>query len=174
MASIGGVKAQERRTKIREALWPGEQPWGFKKEKGFFFAPRTLPLLLRLLRLKKISGDKDPGPVYVELLSRHMGDGLIEMDHEAEHAYAAGYTAVRAWRERMKILEDAGFIKSQGKTNRPYTYVLLLHPAGAVAGLQQKGLVPEEWQGVYDARRAVTKESELTSAIPLAGVPGAS
>jgi hypothetical protein len=41
--------------------------------------------------------------------------GVRVMEHEADHAYAAGYEgtrAVRTWQERMKVLVQAGFIKT--------------------------------------------------------------
>ena len=48
---------------------------------------------------------KDPSSVYLDLISRQRGEGVIEMGHEADHVFASGYTgrrAVRTWQERMR------------------------------------------------------------------------
>src|SRR5262249_23165190 len=77
-----GTKIGERREKIRKRYWPKEDAWTGADEKGWFKCPRTLPLILQLLREKAISGKKDPSLVYLELLARHLGQGIIEMSHE--------------------------------------------------------------------------------------------
>jgi hypothetical protein len=56
MASMKGQKAAQRRAELREELWPDEPAWTAKDAVGFFQAPRTLPLLLALIKDKKISG----------------------------------------------------------------------------------------------------------------------
>lgn len=53
-------------------------------------APRTLPLILSLLSSNEISGNKDPSSVYLDLISGQRGEGVIEMGHEADHAFASG------------------------------------------------------------------------------------
>ncbi len=121
--SRGGKVAKDKRAKLIEEFWPGEITWEGPNEKGFFCAPRTLPLILCVLRQKQVSGNLDPTSVYLELFARKMGEGLIEMQHEEDHANASGYLetrAVRSWRDRMKILEDWGFIKSKQKGTRKY------------------------------------------------------
>lgn len=136
--------------------------WLGPDERGYFCAPRTLPLLGSLLRSKEISGKNDPSRVYVELLSRHMGEGVVEMTSEEEHAYAAGYQgathALRSWREGMRILGDAGFIKSKAKGNLSYGTVLLVHPAVAVARLHKDKRIPERWWTTYRNRQIEVKE----------------
>jgi hypothetical protein len=44
---------------------------------GWFKAPRTLPLILALIRDKKLTPKGDPTSVYLELLSRQFGDGIV-------------------------------------------------------------------------------------------------
>lgn len=87
------------------------------------------------LSSKKISGQSDPTDVYLELLARHKDSGIVEMTNEGEHSYAAGYAGprgVRTWQERMKLVEELGFIKSRKSGNQQYKYVLLTHPTIAV------------------------------------------
>lgn len=140
----------KKRTELREAYWPGEPAWA--AEKPFFQAPRTLPMILTLLGTKKVSGNLDPRLVYVELFARHMGDGIIELSHEEDHAYAAGYTgtsAVRRWRERIQVLQKRGFIRTRGSGLRAFTHVLLRPPAIVVEELRMAGLVEDAWYKAY-------------------------
>jgi hypothetical protein len=85
--------------------------------------------------------------VYVDLISRQRGEGLVEMEHEADHAFASGYEgprAVRTWQERMKILEDKGFIKTVEVGNQRFKYVAIVHPTKAVQRLREKKMIPEK------------------------------
>jgi len=154
--------AADRREQLRKEYWPAEPAWPGSKTKGWYPSPRTLPLTLGLLASKELSGNQDPSRVYVELLSRHMDGGLIEMTHEDDHAYAAGYwgpRALRTWTERMEILEKGGFIKTKAKGNRRYGYVLLVHPAVAVQKLKDQNRLPEGWWDAYRARQIEVKET---------------
>lgn len=157
-----------RREEIRKQHWPQEDLWtGEKnlmtgaKEFGWFPAPRTLPLILSLLRSKQISQKKDPSSVYLELLSRHRSEGVIEMAHEADHAFASGYEgsrAVRTWQERMKILEQNGFIKAAKVGNR-FKYVTIIHPTVAVQKLRDNKKIPDNWWHAYIGLKRETKEA---------------
>ena len=69
----------KRREEIRQEYWPHEDLWTGEREIGWFSVPRSLPLVLALLSSKEISGGKDPSFVYLELLSRQRGEGVIEM-----------------------------------------------------------------------------------------------
>jgi hypothetical protein len=100
----GGSNADKQTEQIRNEYWPTEDVWIAKEEVGYFRAPRTLPLILHLLRLKEIRGKHDPTSVYLELWSRDFGQGLITMVSEQEHAYAAGYIGprgLRSWQDRL-------------------------------------------------------------------------
>lgn len=152
----------EKREKIREEYWPKEDAWTGDNEKGWFRAPRTLPLLLVLLGEKGISGNLDPTKVYLELLARHIDGGVIEMTHEAVHAYSAGYDGtrgVRTWQERMKLLEGLGLIKSKRVGNQQYGYVLLVHPTTAIKNLKDRGKINQVWWDTYRVRQIETKEA---------------
>jgi hypothetical protein len=158
------TKGAEHRDKLRQTLFPVAEPWIGGKETGWFRAPRTLPLILGLLDSKQLSGRARPSNVYLELWARDMGEGLIEMKPEAEHAYAAGYSgprAVRTWQERMRILEKIGFIDIKQVGNQHYKYVLLVHPAAVVEKLIREGKVSANWLDTYKVRQIETKEMTL-------------
>jgi hypothetical protein len=159
--STSRTTGAERRETLRNSYWPTEDAWTGANEKGWFRAPRTLSLLLTLLRSKALSGRLDPTQVYLELLTRHIDGGVIEMSYEADHAYAAGYSgrrAIRSWQERMKLLEKLGLIRIKAIGNRGYRYVLIVHPVVAIERLKAKNLIRAEWLDVYRARQMETKE----------------
>lgn len=85
MATIKSQAVSKRRTELRRELWPNDRAWLADEAVGFFQAPRTLPLVLSLIKDKGISGKKDAGSVYLELWARHWGQGIIEIANENEH-----------------------------------------------------------------------------------------
>jgi hypothetical protein len=158
------TKGAEHREKLRQSLFPREEAWLGGAEKGWFRAPRTIPLVLGLIDSKSLSEKKRPSNVYLELWARDMGEGLIEMKAPEIHAYWAGYggsRGVRTWQERMRILERLGFIKIKPAGNQIYGYVLLVHPAKVIEELQAKGKLPPDWLDSYNVRQIETKEKTL-------------
>ncbi len=165
------TKAQEHREEIKSEFWPDETAWtGDKPEQGWFRAPRTLPLILSLLRYEKVTGSTaDPTGVYLELLARHRDSGIVEMETEGEHSYFAGYAGsrgVRTWQERMKLLVDIGLIKSIGSGNQKYKYVLLVHPTLVVKRLFDEGKIDAHWWNTYRQRQIETKERTYDQLVP--------
>ncbi len=162
--SMGGKVAAQRRNKVRERLWPQDGAyWKGPKDRGFFCAPRSVSLIIRMLNTKSIAGAENLGSVYLELLSRHLGEGLVEMGPEEDHAYAAGYSgqrSVRSWRERMKKLEEHGFIRTAPRGSLMYGYVFLVHPAIAVENFikANPNKVKGEWQNAYAAHQVDYQE----------------
>jgi len=136
----------KRREEKRKEFWPEEDFWTRTNEAGWFRAPRTLPLILQVFNNKIINPTGiNPSNVYLELLSRHIDNGIIEMASESEHAFAAGFSsprATRSWEERMEILEQTGFIKTVETSNQRYKCVLLRHPT----------VVMEELHSAYDGK----------------------
>ncbi len=152
-----------RREELRKQYWPDEDLWTGEKEKGWFPAPRTLPLILSLLASKHISPKKqDPSSVYLDLLSRQLGEGIVEMGHEADHAFASGYEgrrAARTWQERMELLVANGFVKTLEVGNQRFKYVAIIHPTTALQRLRDKKRIPDKWWNAYVARKLETREA---------------
>lgn len=148
-----------KREELRRKLWPLEDDFWSGEEAGWFKIPRTLPLILALLK-KDIRGKEDPTSVYIELLSHHYGEGFIALHQEADHAFASGFapSRVRSWRERMAKLEELGFIKTKSVGAQKYKYVLLMHPTTVVEKLRKAGSIPDAWWNTYTVRQAATKE----------------
>jgi hypothetical protein len=153
----------QRRQQLRKTYWPNAEAWlGPQEKSGWFSGSRTLPLMLDLLDSKAVSGGHQPSKTYLELLSRHWGQGVIEMKHEGQHAYAAGHhsnRALRTWREHMQVLEDQGFIKVVGIGGQKYAYVLLVHPTTVVEQLRiAKKITDPKWLTAYQEVQRESKE----------------
>jgi hypothetical protein len=151
---MGRTKADLRREQLRENLWPGQEEnvWGGAAEKGYWCAPRTLPLLLNLTSDKRVVGELDCSSAYVDLLSRDFGQGFVEILDEDEHAYCAGYSGRRArrtWQERIKRLEKAGFIQVMPRLNRSIGYILIVHPYKVVTMLRNADKIDDQWWQLF-------------------------
>jgi len=115
-----------------------------------------------LLASKKVSGKSDPSRVYLELLSNHRDSGFIEILSEADHAFAAGYAsnrAVRTWRERMKLLEKLGLIKTDGDETQRIKFVLLRPVDAVVKTLKSQNKLPIGWLNAYTTKQIHHKEN---------------
>ena len=134
------TSAQLKREAYKAEFWPDDIAWtGEPPEMGWFRAPRTLPLIMKFLSEKKVSGNT--GRSILTFLARHRDSGIVEMATDSDHSYSAGYTgsrSVRTWQERMKLLEKLGFIKSRKVGNQQYKFVLLVHPTIAIINLRER------------------------------------
>jgi hypothetical protein len=154
--------ASHRRDQHKDNYWSDLDGWLGQHEKGWFACPRTLPLFLALMNSKAISNKANPSSVYLELISRTYGEGVVEMVQEEEHAYNSGYSgnrAVRSWQERMDILEKNGFINTV-RVNGRRKFAFILHPVDVVHKLRQEKKVPADWWNAYQARQVEVKEPD--------------
>lgn len=150
------LSTPSRRRKMREALWPDSSARVFPREggteKGWFSAPRTLPLVLALLDDKSLAGKMDLTRTYVGLLADNYGEGLIEIGDESHYALLAGLKGargVRSWRERVRQLATLGFIAVHDGLGGRIGFVMIIHPDIAIRALHAQGRVPKEWWAEY-------------------------
>lgn len=119
-------------------------------------------MVLKALKTKKLgSGRSNLGAVYLELLARHVDEGVVQMSAPEEHAYAAGFWSTRAlrdWRAHMRTLEELGFIKSQAKGHLTFGYVFIIHPTKVLKDLHTRGKLPHGWWENYRSRQIEMKE----------------
>jgi hypothetical protein len=153
------LKPSERRTKLRDRLWPGAetQIWHRLHNDGFITIPKLLSLICALL--KEIAAN-EPTRVYLDLWCRSYDEGIIENIDEDEAAFSSGYVGTRAkrtWTDHMYQLEKLGFIKIAPYGNSPVGHVLLLNPLYVVDELRrkQKSKVTDEWWNAYIGRASV-------------------
>ncbi len=145
---MGQTRSGRRRQEMREHLWPkGEaEMWrGVTKEKGWFAAPRYLPAVLALLDDKELRGDQDLSRVYIDLWTRTYDEGLVQVTSDKEHALACGFpNRVRSWRDRLRKLDELGFVKVFAVGASDFAYVGMVHPYIAVQRLHRAGRLKNE------------------------------
>lgn len=159
--------ADDRRTKLRERLWPGSQVaiWTVADEQvvGFATIPRLMPWILKLIGDLSPKGG-NPADVYLELWCRDFGQSIIKIEDEQECAFAAGYDsnrAVRTWKSHMQKLVNLGFIKAKKEHNRDFGQVLLLNPLAVCHKHHKESRVDEEWWTAF-----VTRAHNIGADIP--------
>jgi|GEM_PF-4381284 len=150
-------EAQKRRVAERDALFgdsPFDRMWRSGREKiGFFCPPRVLPVLMLIAKDKTLVGGKNCGPVYLELLALDWGEGFVRIIDEEAHAFRCGFSnsrGLRSWRERMRKLEEIGFIEIARHSAREIGYVLMVHPNKIVERLRAEGKLQEEHWLAYN------------------------
>lgn len=174
MATYPAKKAIRKRKELREEHWPGKPAWEGPSDQGWFCGPRTLPFVVLALSDKKVSGKMNPAKVYLDLLSCHRGQGIVELKNEEDHTYAAGLRSTKAWRQRMAVLVKAGFIEATGTGIRRYAKVFLIHPAVAMAKLRQEGKVDDMLWEAYRNRAIDDREPSAEDVLAREGADSGS
>jgi len=151
------LKPSERRTKLRDQLWPGSGKlvWNRLENDGYITIPKLLSLVCALM---KDIANNDPTRVYIDLWCRSFDEGIIEKIDEDEAAFSSGYVGTRAkrtWTEHIYQLEHMGFIKIAPEGNCPIGHVLLMNPLLVVEDLRKKKRVSDEWWNAYIGRASV-------------------
>ena len=150
--------AAQRRVELRDRLFTDadERTWNRKTNDGYFTVPRLLPYIMCLIRsLAEKKGD--PSAVYFDLWSRAYDEGMATITDEAIAAFESGYSgtrAVRTWRERMRVLEELGFIQAKPSGNRQFAHVLIINPLQVVCQIRgsDPSKVPDELWNAFLAR----------------------
>lgn len=122
----------EKQLALRNQFWPGvreEDLWSHRGRDGFIPIPRVMPLVLQImddLAARPVS------PVYFDLWCRKFDEQFVTLSRPIkEYAFFSGFAGQRAeqtWKERMKVLDQLGFIKVKPGANGPYSYALILNP----------------------------------------------
>ena len=166
------TRAAERRRELRDEFWPGAEPlvWNRLAEKGFTTVPRTIPIVMTLI--KELTNNGDASRVYLDLWCRAFDEGIVEINDEEECALSSGYPEgtrhIRSWRERVGQLVELGFIAARPKHARKYGYVLVLHPHQIVCRLHasQPERIPGWWWRLYSSRmREIRAPHRLVSGL---------
>ena len=153
------TKQDQRRVRLRDERWERADKlvWSRQVEDGFVTIPRTLPLIATLIKRLSEKG-ADGSRVYLDLWGRVFDQGLVEVNDEKEFALCAGVAdntrTIRAWQERMRELEELGFIITAPSASRKYGFVLLLHPHAVVHLIHQDNphRIPGWWLDLYRDR----------------------
>lgn len=153
----GRRRVARKREELRDALWPNlaEEIWPQPKESGWCRLPRVMPIILRILAEKNISGDMDLSRTYLGLWCDNYGEGIVEVEDEhlyAETAGLRGDRGVRSWRARVRRLAALDLLRIYDRATREVGFVAILHPYKPLEGLHARGLVPDGWWAILRKR----------------------
>jgi hypothetical protein len=136
------TKADQRRTEQRRLLFgdvPSEELWS-RELNGWCWMPRTMPLVLQAIRL--LLKGTSAAETYLALWCHSVSESVVEMNNKATLIASAGYTgssSERNWRDRMKKLEELGFIKIASGKHGDISCVLILNPHKVLQRHKLKG-----------------------------------
>jgi hypothetical protein len=125
------TKADIRRENQRNLLFqdtPSSALWT-SSNMGWCLTPRTMPLVLHAIRV--LSKGSSAAETYFALWCNCISESIVEMTNRHNLISAAGYsghTSERTWKERMKKLEELGFIKIASGKHGDISSVLILNP----------------------------------------------
>lgn len=132
------MKINQKRTRLRAVLWPSIEEsdlWLRTKDAGFTTIPRAMPLVGRAL--DQLSGKGFPlSQTYLALWCLVFDEALVEIKDIRAVSYEAGFTGKRGettWKQRMRRLQDLGFIDIRPGVSNDFQYVLLLDPFQTLA-----------------------------------------
>lgn len=133
VATVGKkrTKADQRREQQRLLLFGEvrkEELWS-REYNGWCWVPRTMPLILHAIR--SLSKGASAAETYFALWSNCVSESIVEMTNKHSLIASAGYTgpsSERTWKERMRKLEQLGFIKIASGQHGDISCVLLLNP----------------------------------------------
>lgn len=141
--ATGKRKLAEKRKKLLEGVW-GERLettpiWNRNKNDGFTTIPRPLPHIMHLM--DRLAGKGKPvSSTYLALWCRIWDDGCLEIKDKEDLAYEAGFSGQRAiysLAQRMRILQELGFIKLQRKGGNEFQYVMIVNPFWVINNMEE-------------------------------------
>lgn len=132
LAKKSPKRIRQRQLELRARLWPDldtSKLWDRKVSTGFTTVPRTMPLILSIM--DDLSGGQRVSETYLELWCRMFDESFVTLSKSREMAFFSGFTGERAertWRERLKRLQDLGFIELKPGPAGSYSYALVFNP----------------------------------------------
>jgi hypothetical protein len=122
----------QQQVALRRKLWPFVEDgdlWLRKDRTGFATLPRAMPIILTIM--DGMTKGKRVSSTYLELWCRVMDEMFIQLQSHSAMAFGSGFEgerAVRTWRERMRWLQEKGFIDIKPGAHGDMSYAILLNP----------------------------------------------
>ena len=136
MNSKALAKMREKRDQLRASVFPDlNEDWVWdiknkKRTKGYSSIPRTMPLIGAIM--DGLAGKGKPvSTTYLELWCRSNEKGFLTLSKPAETAFASGYSGERGvstWKERVRRLDELGFISTKPGPSGDLNYVQIWNP----------------------------------------------
>ncbi len=135
-------KMEEKASKLRKDFWPNikdEDLWDRLRNDGFTTVPRTMPLIMEII--DDLSKNQPAGQAYFVLWCHVFYESFVMIENPAVYAAEAGFSGERAlttWKQRMKTLQELGFIDAKEGASGAFHYVLILNPHIVIQKLKNR------------------------------------
>ncbi len=113
---------------LRNTLWPdaAERAWDRTVYGGFTTLPKTLPLICRIM--DDLSKGFPLSSTYLALWCATWDNSFVRLNRPGDLAFASGFSGERAertWTDRMRRLEEIGFvdIKPSGASKMGFAFI---------------------------------------------------
>lgn len=168
MVTKRSARMTKKRERLRKKFWPkvtNNDLWLRKNTKGFGTIPRGLSIIMGIMN--SLTKGKPVSSTYITLWCYVFDEMTITIQRPRQMAMESGFTGQRAentWRDRMKKLEELGFIKSKAGASGDFHYVLLLNPYLVVKSLEENKAydIPENlYNTLIDRIDEIGEKSEI-------------
>ncbi|HEY9011370.1 MAG TPA: hypothetical protein VIN06_10150 [Devosia sp.] len=129
---------------LRAKLWPDvdfvEELWHRKRNDGFVSIPRTMPLIMSII--DDLTKGAPASSTYLELWCRSYDEMYVSLTRSKEMAFQSGFTGQRAertWAEKIRKLDELGFISVKEGQAGPLSHCLILNPYKVLDRLYKAG-----------------------------------
>lgn len=141
MATAKGKAVRNKDIELRDTLFEdaAERLWDRGKHDGYATVPKTMPLIMRAL--DELSKGKPLGQTYFALFCATWDNGFVRLSRSTDLPYASGFTGargIRAWQERMKLLETFGFVEILESGGQKFGLAFLPNPNIVLLNLFEK------------------------------------
>lgn len=145
------TKVIKRIRELRQKLWPDliprEDLWHRKRSDGFITIPRTMPLIMDIV--DGLTKGGPAGTTYLELWARSYDEMYVSLSRSKELAFHSGFSGQRAertWAEKIRRLDELGFISVKEGQAGPLSHALILNPYKVIKKLYLSGTsgIPNE------------------------------
>lgn len=141
-------KINAKKISLRNQLWKDiteADLWNRNTHDGYTTIPRTMPIILQIMDALADKG-KPVSTTYLSLWFRVFDESFIEIKGCEELAFDSGFTGQRAtttWKQRMKKLEELGFINIKPGASGEFNYVLIYNPHKIIKNFYENELISE-------------------------------
>lgn len=136
------TKMEVKAAKLRNEFWPAIKDndlWDRLRNDGFTTVPRTMALIMEII--DSLSKNHPAGQAYFVLWCHVFYESFVIIDNPLVFAAETGFTGERAlttWKNRMKILQELGFIDAKDGASGDFNYVLILNPHIVIQKLRER------------------------------------
>lgn len=172
-------KYVKKTLELRAKLWPeidfDKQLWYRSTNDGFITMPRTMPLIVSII--DDLSKGGPAGSTYMELWCRTYDEMYVSLSKAREIAFHSGFTGQRAertWGEKIRKLDELGFISVKPGQSGPLSHALVLNPYVNIKRLHDAGdvgVAEDKWNALVERAIEIGAEFENQLARPTAIPP---